>query len=94
MATVYFDCPGMDLHHLEKIFDEFYHDHNFTFRIPRPATADDVAGTNKCLLSVSKPDERTAVVTVACDARLKAAAGNVIHCLNLLFGLQETTGLN
>ena len=29
----------------------------------------------------------------ALDPRMKGAVGNAIHCMNLLFGLHERTGL-
>lgn len=33
------------------------------------------------------------IITSAADALLKGAAGQAIHCMNLIFGLKETTGL-
>jgi len=60
----------------------------------------DVANTNKCLVYVGYPfdvevagDGRCVRVTAVIDNLLKGAAGNAVHCLNLLFGLSERTGL-
>ena len=35
----------------------------------------------------------SSILTAVIDNLLKGAAGNAVHTMNLLFGLQETTGL-
>ncbi len=53
-----------------------------------------VVGSNRCLLAV-RLDRRTgtAVVLSAIDNLLKGAAGQGIQCANLMYGLDERTGL-
>lgn len=85
---------------LRRLFEEAYEDHNFTYLIDHVPSVLDVANTNKCLISISYPDgaeslgamQRVKVTTVT-DNLMKGAAGNAVHCMNLLFGLSERTGL-
>ncbi len=85
---------------LKRLFGEAYEDHNFTYPVERVPSILDVANTNKCLVSIGYPDDveaagdgRVVRVTSVIDNLLKGAAGNAVHCLNLLFGLSERTGL-
>lgn len=91
---------GTSLGEVRRLFDEAYEDHNFTYVVDRLPSVLDVANTNKCLISLGYPPEGAAAgaeqkvrVTVVLDNLLKGAAGNAVHCLNLLFGLSERTGL-
>ena len=88
------------LSELRRLYDEAYCDHSFTFSVDLKPTVLDVANTNKCLMSLAYPDSAHSLesmpvlkITVAIDNLMKGAAGNAVHCLNLLFGLQECTGL-
>lgn len=83
---------GTDLQHLRDIYDEYYDDHNFVYVIDRPVELKDVANTNKCIIYLQKFDGRL-LVTAAIDNLLKGGAGTAVHCMNLLFGLAERTGL-
>lgn len=56
-----------------------------------PSTRD-VAGTNFCDLCVRVVKERIVVVSVI-DNLVKGAAGQAVQNLNLMFGLEETMGL-
>ncbi len=93
-VTVRVDC-AVDMGHLREIYAEAYSDHNFTFILPEhhPADAADIARTNKCLLSLDRCDDGRLEVCAVIDNRLKGAAGNAVHIMNLLFGLHERTGL-
>lgn len=89
------------LNELKRIYEEAYHDHNFTYVIDREPMIADVGNTNKCLLYLDYPqaqriDTRMPAlrITAAIDNLLKGGAGNAVHCMNLLFGLSERTGLN
>ncbi len=93
-------CSGTSLGELRRLFEEAYEDHNFTYIVDRNPSVLDVANTNKCLISLSYPPEGMAAgadqkvrVTAVIDNLLKGAAGNAVHCMNLLFGLSERTGL-
>ncbi len=61
-------------------------------RKPHPI---DVVNTNKLLINLEKsPADGTLTVTAAFDPVLKGSAGAAVHCMNLLFGLHERTGLD
>lgn len=53
-----------------------------------------VKGSNTCRISVTRPQGRdTVVVLVAEDNLTKGASGQAIQCMNIMFGLEETLGL-
>jgi N-acetyl-gamma-glutamyl-phosphate reductase len=53
-----------------------------------------VTYTNVCQIGISvAPSGETAIITAALDNLVKGAAGQAIQNMNLLFGLDETTGL-
>lgn len=90
------DCSldlDIDLGEIEKIYDEFYSDHRFTFRVNRAPMMADVEGTNKCLIYLSRGEDGRLTIKAAFDAVVKGNAGTAVHCMNLLFGLHELTGL-
>ena len=61
-------------------------------RVPEPRV---VAGTNYCDIGFELDgDGRHLVVLAALDNLGKGAAGSAVQCLNLMFGLEETTGLS
>ena len=72
---------------------DIYDDHNFTFITTTRVGVSEVAGTNKCIVGVMRPEEGKARLMVAADCRLRGASGEAIHIMNLLFGLHEKTGL-
>lgn len=91
MAVTYLDCP-LELPEVIKIYQEYFSDHNFTFITSKIPDLKDVVNTNKCIIHLDKIDGRL-LITAVIDNLLKGAAGNAVHTMNLLFGLQETTGL-
>ena len=61
-------------------------------RFPEPRV---VAGTNYCDIGFElAADGQHLVVIAALDNLGKGAAGTAVQCLNLMFGLEETTGLS
>lgn len=97
-ATVDVPC-STPLPELQRLYSEAYSDHNFTYHIPTLPTVADVANTNKCLLHlnyITPPGTGlpTLRITTVIDNLLKGSAGTAVHCLNLLFGLSERTGLS
>lgn len=76
------------------VYADFYQEHPFVRLRKTPPTLKDVRGTNYCDL-FSTYDERTnRIITIAAiDNLVKGAAGQAIQNLNLMFGLEESTGL-
>ena len=55
--TSVFNCT-VNSEHLLEIY-EIYDDHNFSFAVDRIPGVSEVAGTDKCIVSVEKPEEST-----------------------------------
>ena len=74
----------------------FYRDAAFVRVEPQgvPASNNDVRGSNRCLLSVNV-DARTGrmIVVSHIDNLMKGQAGSALQNMNVMFGLDETTGL-
>ncbi len=91
MAVTYLECP-LELTEIIKLYQDYFDDHNFTFITSKIPDLKDVVNTNKCIIHLDKIDDKL-MITAVIDNLLKGAAGNAVHTMNLLFGLQETTGL-
>jgi N-acetyl-gamma-glutamyl-phosphate reductase len=81
---------------LQSIFEDRYAIEPFIEVLPAgeyPATRD-VKGSNKCEISVTYlEDTKMIVVLSAEDNLVKGASGQAIQNMNLMFGLEETAGL-
>ena len=75
------------------LYEGIYDDHNFTFLTSTQRPGEEVVGTNRCLIHISKPDRQTLSIELIADARMRGGAGEAVHVMNLLFGLHEKTGL-
>ena len=53
-----------------------------------------VRGTNKCMLSVNRVSEDQIVVLSVIDNLVKGAAGQAIQNMNIMYGLQESLGID
>jgi len=97
LATIYTRpavLPGAD--ELYELYADFYRDEPFVRVLPPgvwPQTKA-VAGTNHCDISLV-PDPRTGriVILSAIDNLVKGASGQAVQNMNLIFGLDEATGL-
>lgn len=82
---------------LQSAFEAFYRAEPFVDVLPAgqfPQTRS-VRGSNRCQLSVCVPQNRgTVVVSVVEDNLVKGASGQAVQCMNLMFGLPETLGLD
>lgn len=92
-AEIEFEC-GIAQEEIERIYQETYEDHHFTFLVKSDPSPSEVAGTHKCLIYVSKPTDNKLRIKAVADSVLRGGAGDAIHSMNLLFGLFEKTGLS
>ena len=90
-ASLYFESD-LSAEGAEKIYQEYYRDAAFTQVISAPVHLKQVVNTNQCFMHVEK-QEKHLFVTVAIDNLLKGASGQAVQNMNLLFGLEETEGL-
>ncbi len=91
-ATVYTKFNGT-LDEALNLYQEFYKDATFTVISNTPIALKQVVNTNKCILYVDVKDGMV-LVTSLIDNLIKGASGQAIHNMNLMFGLDEKTGLN
>ena len=89
--------PRIEVEELtQALFEEAYKDEPFVDVLPfgaHPETRTTRA-SNMLRLAVHRPDNGdTVVVLVVQDNLVKGASGQAVQCMNLMFGLDETTGL-
>jgi N-acetyl-gamma-glutamyl-phosphate reductase len=82
----------LSLDELNKLYGDFYATHPFTNIVKEAVYLKQVVNTNKCLIQLEKVGNQLVVHSVA-DNLLKGASGQAVQNMNLLFGLDETTGL-
>ncbi|TMU84804.1 N-acetyl-gamma-glutamyl-phosphate reductase [Bacillus sp. BHET2] len=98
MATIYAELMnGSSTEELHTIYQNFYGKQSFIRIRPMgqfPSTKE-VSGTNFCDLSI-KYDPRTNRVTIVSviDNLVKGAAGQAVQNMNVMMGLDETSGLH
>ena len=78
---------------LKALFSDFYKDAVFTKVSDQTIHLKQVVNTNYGLVSVEKKGNKVLVTSVI-DNLLKGASGQAVQNMNLLFGLEESTGLN
>ena len=90
-ATLHTPCE-LGQQEAEELYKNYYKDAPFTFLYPGPVDLKQVVNTNKFLISLEKHDGEL-VITSVIDNLLKGAAGQAVQNMNLMLGLEETTGL-
>jgi N-acetyl-gamma-glutamyl-phosphate reductase len=78
---------------LLSIYKSYYEAHPFTIISDSPIYLKQVVNTNKCLVQIEQEDGQTVIHTVI-DNLLKGASGQAVQNMNLMFGLEERTGLD
>ena len=97
LATVYADIKdGVTFEEIRKAYEEFYKDEYFVRLLPDGMNADihNIKYSNFC--DISLHHDKRANKLVACSAidnMVKGAAGQAIQNMNIIFGLEEKTGL-
>lgn len=84
---------SLRLEDVTSLYDSIYDDHNFTWIIHTTPDTKEVEGTQKCIISLTKPDSSTLRIESVADCRMRGGAGEAVHQMNLLCGLHERTGL-
>ncbi len=77
---------------LTELYKSFYSNHPFVKISDKNIDLKQVVNTNKCLLYLEKHNDQLMIVSVI-DNLLKGASGQAVQNMNILFGLDETTGL-
>jgi len=90
-ATIYTKFSG-SIEDATKLYTDFYKDSVFTFLSNKELHLKQVVNTNKCLIHLHKHNDKL-LITSCIDNLLKGASGQAIQNMNLMFGLEETMGI-
>jgi len=82
----------LSIEELNVLYKEFYNGHPFTTITAEPVYLKQVVNTNKCIIQLEKIGNKLVVHSVI-DNLTKGASGQAVQNMNLIFGLDETTGL-
>lgn len=91
LASIYTECDLSEEEALN-LYTEFYAEHPFTHVTLRDIDLKQVVNTNKCFLQIKKHGNKIFIISIM-DNLLKGASGQAVQNMNLMFGLEETTGL-
>ena len=92
LATAY-TRSDLSLAEARALFAEYYLEHPFVTLTDNVPDLKQVVNTNKCFVHVDMIKNRLVITTVI-DNLLKGASGQAVQNMNLMFGLDETTGLH
>lgn len=92
MANIYTKFAGT-IEEAKALYKNYYASHPFT-HLSEAAEIDlkQVVNTNKCIIHLEKHDDNLLITSII-DNLSKGASGQAVQNLNLVFGLEETTGL-
>jgi N-acetyl-gamma-glutamyl-phosphate reductase len=94
-ATLYAQLTA-EVDDLQLLFEQYYGQEPFVDVLPagaHPVTSS-VKGTNRCQIAVHRPQQgNTVVVLSVIDNLVKGASGQAVQNMNLMFGLEESVGL-
>jgi N-acetyl-gamma-glutamyl-phosphate reductase len=87
-STIHSD---LSLAEITTLYKSYYEGHPFTI-LSNEISLKQVVNTNKCLIGIEKAGSKL-VIHSAIDNLLKGASGQAVQNMNIMFGLDETTGL-
>jgi N-acetyl-gamma-glutamyl-phosphate reductase len=76
-----------------QLYASYYQTHPFVHLTDENPDMKQVVNTNKCLLYLEKHGNQLMIISCI-DNLLKGASGQAVQNMNLIFGLEETTGLH
>jgi N-acetyl-gamma-glutamyl-phosphate reductase len=85
-------ASDLSLEAVYDLYEAYYDGHPFTHISKNNIDLKQVVNTNKCLIHIEKQESKIAIHSVI-DNLLKGAVGQAVQNMNLLFGLEEGTGL-
>jgi len=96
LATAYMSIDGeMSQEKLDKMYQDFYRNKPFVRLRNQAPSIKEVRGSNYADIYPFWDDRtKRAIVVTAIDNLVKGAAGQAVHNMNLMLGMEESTGLN
>jgi N-acetyl-gamma-glutamyl-phosphate reductase len=83
---------NLSIDELLSLYKQYYNEHPFVIISKDPIHLKQVVNTNKCIIQLEKVENKL-VIHTAIDNLIKGASGQAVQNMNLLFGLDELTGL-
>lgn len=91
LAAVYFDMEDSE-NEIQEMYSNYYEEHPFVHISDGEVDVKQVINTNKCILKVQKIENQVLITSVI-DNLIKGASGQAVQNMNIMFGLNEMTGL-
>lgn len=91
LASIYLESD-LTLEEAQTIYEEYYGKHPFTHVSRKNINLKQVVNTNKALVHIEKHGNKLFIIS-AIDNLLKGASGQAVQNMNLMFGLEENSGL-
>lgn len=91
-TTAYTNFVG-SVEEVKALYQAFYQDAKFTIVSDKELHLKQVVNTNKCLLHIHKHKGKILITSII-DNLLKGASGQAVQNMNLMFGWNESEGLN
>jgi N-acetyl-gamma-glutamyl-phosphate reductase len=92
MANIYTTFDG-SIEDAKKLYSDFYKNAPFTHLADQTIDLNMVVNTNKCVIELAKHGSKLLISTVI-DNLIKGASGQAIQNMNIMFGIDQSTGLN
>lgn len=90
-VTAYATCDK-PIEEVRAAYEDYYKDAAFTFVVDKMPDMKQVVNTNKAVVYVQKFEDQLLMVSCI-DNLLKGAVGQAVQNMNLMFGMDEKTGL-
>lgn len=90
-ATAYTHYEG-SIEEAKILYTQYYAAHPFVHVVDKNPDLKQIVNTNKCLLYLEKHGDKLVVISII-DNLIKGASGQAVQNMNLIFGLEESTGL-
>ena len=91
LASMYLESD-LTLEEAQNIYEEYYSAHPFTHVSRKNIDLKQVVNTNKALVHIEKHGNKLFIISII-DNLLKGASGQAVQNMNLMFGLEENSGL-
>ncbi|RZL60322.1 MAG: N-acetyl-gamma-glutamyl-phosphate reductase [Pedobacter sp.] len=91
LASMYLESD-LTLEKAQTIYEEYYSAHPFTHVSRKNIDLKQVVNTNKALVHIEKHGNKLFIISII-DNLLKGASGQAVQNMNLMFGLEENSGL-
>lgn len=91
IASIYL-TTDKSVEEIQALYKAYYQDAPFTHVVDENPNLKQVVNTNNCLVYVQKYGNKIHIMSII-DNLVKGASGQAVQNLNLLFGLEENTGL-